>query len=225
MGQCGSTPDSATPYPHPEHRNDPDPWSPARRELDELVRPAARQVGQLLNITDHRPLPRVTDSSLTSQRSSVETPDPYEPFEPDTVIAAPAREPVAKPGPRGSSLWEVGRRHDLGRGLVLARLRVHRLVRRLGRGRHQPERDRAGTPARSASSSSSSASPCSRWSRSARPGIELPATVPESLVVIALGSLATIFVLIRADRDPRPSSCPRTGAGSGSGSAWSPRSR
>ena len=28
-------------------------------------------------------------------------------------------------------------------------------------------------------------------------GVELPATVPESLVVIALGSLATIFVLIR----------------------------
>jgi hypothetical protein len=28
-------------------------------------------------------------------------------------------------------------------------------------------------------------------------GIELPATVPESLVVIALGSLATIFVIIR----------------------------
>lgn len=29
-------------------------------------------------------------------------------------------------------------------------------------------------------------------------GIELPATVPESLVVIALGALATVFVLIRA---------------------------
>jgi hypothetical protein len=28
-------------------------------------------------------------------------------------------------------------------------------------------------------------------------GIDLPATVPESLVVVALGSLATIFVLIR----------------------------
>ena len=28
-------------------------------------------------------------------------------------------------------------------------------------------------------------------------GIELPATVPESLIVIALGSLSTIFVLIR----------------------------
>jgi hypothetical protein len=28
-------------------------------------------------------------------------------------------------------------------------------------------------------------------------GIELPATVPESLIVIALGSLATVFVLIR----------------------------
>jgi hypothetical protein len=28
-------------------------------------------------------------------------------------------------------------------------------------------------------------------------GVELPATVPESLVLVALGSLATIFVLIR----------------------------
>ena len=28
-------------------------------------------------------------------------------------------------------------------------------------------------------------------------GIELPATVPESLVLVAFGSLATIFVLIR----------------------------
>jgi hypothetical protein len=33
-------------------------------------------------------------------------------------------------------------------------------------------------------------------------GIELPATVPESLVVIALGSLATIFVLIRVISKP-----------------------
>jgi hypothetical protein len=30
-----------------------------------------------------------------------------------------------------------------------------------------------------------------------RAGIELPSTVPESLVVVGLGSLATIFVLIR----------------------------
>ena len=29
-------------------------------------------------------------------------------------------------------------------------------------------------------------------------GIELPAAVPESLVVIALGALSTIFVLVRA---------------------------
>ncbi len=28
-------------------------------------------------------------------------------------------------------------------------------------------------------------------------GVELPATVPESLIVVALGSLGTIFVLIR----------------------------
>ena len=33
-------------------------------------------------------------------------------------------------------------------------------------------------------------------------GIEPPATVPESLIVIALGALATVFVLIRADLDP-----------------------
>src|SRR3954452_9262913 len=33
-------------------------------------------------------------------------------------------------------------------------------------------------------------------------GIELPATVPESLVVIGLGSLATIFVLIRLVSPP-----------------------
>jgi len=33
-------------------------------------------------------------------------------------------------------------------------------------------------------------------------GIELPATVPESLVVIALGSLSTIFVLIRLIQVP-----------------------
>jgi hypothetical protein len=33
-------------------------------------------------------------------------------------------------------------------------------------------------------------------------GIELPATVPESLVVIGLGSLATIFVLLRVIQPP-----------------------
>ena len=34
-------------------------------------------------------------------------------------------------------------------------------------------------------------------------GIELPATIPESLVIIVLGSLATILVLIRRDLGPR----------------------
>ena len=48
-------------------------------------------------------------------------------------------------------------------------------------------------------------------------GIELPATIPESLVIIVLGSLATILVLIRGSRSPTHSS-PTTGAGSGSGS-------
>jgi hypothetical protein len=45
-------------------------------------------------------------------------------------------------------------------------------------------------------------------------GIELPATVPESLVVIALGSLATIFVLIRLISIP-DRFLPATGRGIG----------
>ena len=45
-------------------------------------------------------------------------------------------------------------------------------------------------------------------------GIELPATVPESLVVIALGALATIFVLIRLISS-RTSSSAGTGRGIG----------
>ena len=45
-------------------------------------------------------------------------------------------------------------------------------------------------------------------------GIELPATVPESLVVIALGALATIFVLIRVITIPE-SLLPADGRGVG----------
>lgn len=45
-------------------------------------------------------------------------------------------------------------------------------------------------------------------------GIELPATVPESLVVIALGALATIFVLIRLISIPE-SVLPADGRGVG----------
>ena len=45
-------------------------------------------------------------------------------------------------------------------------------------------------------------------------GIELPATVPDSLVVIALGSLATIFVLIRLISIP-DRFLPATGRGIG----------
>ena len=33
-------------------------------------------------------------------------------------------------------------------------------------------------------------------------GVDLPAAVPESLVVIALGALATVFVLVTGDLDP-----------------------
>jgi hypothetical protein len=53
-------------------------------------------------------------------------------------------------------------------------------------------------------------------------GIELPAAVPESLVTIAIGSLATIFVLVRVVSIPDDFWF--AGAGSGSGSAWWRRS-
>ena len=56
-------------------------------------------------------------------------------------------------------------------------------------------------------------------------GIEPPATIPESLVVIALGAIATVFVIIRHHLDPRPVPPGRRPRGSGSGSACSLRWR
>ena len=50
-------------------------------------------------------------------------------------------------------------------------------------------------------------------------GIDLPATLPESLLVVALGSLATVFVVIRVISVPEEL-LPADGRGSGSGSAW-----
>ena len=106
--------------------------------------------------------------------------------------------------PRNDGFWALGERLTWLAGLVLADLGLHGLVRRLGRGRARRSASSAGTRARSASSSSSSASPSLALAALREAGFELPAVVPESLVVIALGALATIFVLIRADLDPRP---------------------
>ena len=50
-------------------------------------------------------------------------------------------------------------------------------------------------------------------------GFELSATVPESLLVMVLGAIATIFVLIRVIYDPRLGASRRRRAGSASGSA------
>ena len=55
-------------------------------------------------------------------------------------------------------------------------------------------------------------------------GIELPPSIPESLVILALGAIATVFVLIRVISIP-DSVLPADGRGIGSGSAWSRRSR
>ena len=54
-------------------------------------------------------------------------------------------------------------------------------------------------------------------------GFELPPSVPESLVVLALGALAAVFVLIRIISIPDASR--PTGAASASGSACSRASR
>jgi hypothetical protein len=129
----------------------------------------------------------------------VQTPESYEPFEPEAPTRAPLQAPVAV-RPRGASLWEVGRRMTWVSGLVLA--------------------VSAFTGWYVGSGEGVSLSVVG-WSTGTlgklvffvglvvvalvalrEAGIELPATVPESLVVISLGSLATIFVLIRLIQPP-----------------------
>jgi hypothetical protein len=129
----------------------------------------------------------------------VQTPESYEPFETETAARPPLRPPVAA-RPRGASLWETGRRMTWVAGLVLA--------------------VSAFTGWYVGSGDGVSLSVVG-WNTGTlgklvffvglvvvalvalrEAGIELPATVPESLVVIGLGSLGTIFVLIRLIQPP-----------------------
>jgi hypothetical protein len=123
----------------------------------------------------------------------VQTPERYEPLESDAPLRAPGREPLT--APRGAGWWGLGRQMTWVSGLVLAVSAFTGWYVGSGEGLSLS---------------------VVGWDTGAlgklvfvigialvalvalrEAGIELPATVPESLVVIALGSLATIFVLIR----------------------------
>jgi hypothetical protein len=123
----------------------------------------------------------------------VQTPERYEPLESDAALRA-GREPLPV-RPRGVGLWGLGRQMTWVSGLVLAVSAFTGWYVGSGEGLSLS---------------------VVGWDTGAlgklvfvvgvavvalvalrEAGIELPATVPESLVVIALGSLATIFVLIR----------------------------
>lgn len=124
----------------------------------------------------------------------MQTPERYEPLESDAPLRAPGREPLTV-RPRGAGLWALGRQMTWVSGLVLAVSAFTGWYVGSGEGLSLS---------------------VVGWDTGAlgklvfviglalvalvalrEAGIELPATVPESLVVLALGSLATIFVLIR----------------------------
>ena len=124
----------------------------------------------------------------------MQTPERYEPLESDAPPRAPGREPLTV-RPRGAGLWALGRQMTWVSGLVLAVSAFTGWYVGSGEGLSLS---------------------VVGWDTGAlgklvfviglalvalvalrEAGIELPATVPESLVVLALGSLATIFVLIR----------------------------
>ena len=125
--------------------------------------------------------------------SSVETPETAA----RAGLGARGRAAAAARRRRSASLWGVGEQIDVDHRPRARALGVDRVVLGPGEG-VDGERDRlAHRHARQARASSSA---CSRScsSRCASAGVDLPAAVPESLVVIALGALATIFVLVRA---------------------------
>jgi hypothetical protein len=121
---------------------------------------------------------------------SVETPDPL--VEP--AWDAPA-EPVAAPR-RGPSLWGLGERVTWVTGLVLALSALTGWYSGQGEGVTVSvigwHTGVLGKLVLAIGLLAILVVALKQW------GLELPAAVPESLVVIALGSLATIFVLVRA---------------------------
>jgi hypothetical protein len=122
----------------------------------------------------------------------VQTPERYEPLESDAVRAA--REPLpARPGTTG--LWSAGRQMTWVAGLVLAVSAFTGWYTGSGEGlTFSVVGWDTGTLGKLVFVVGLAVVALVALREA---GIELPATVPESLVVIALGSLATIMVLIR----------------------------
>jgi hypothetical protein len=125
----------------------------------------------------------------------VQTPEHFEPLDPEAPSPAPDRDPSLLLRPRAVGIWSLGRRMTWVSGIVLAVSAFTGWYAGSGEGLNLA---------------------VIGWHTGAlgklvflvglavvalvalrEAGIELPATVPESLVVIGLGSIATIFVLIR----------------------------
>jgi hypothetical protein len=124
----------------------------------------------------------------------VQTPERYEPLESDPALRAPDRDPLTV-RPRGADLWGLGRQVTWVSGLVLAVSAFTGWYAGSGEGLSLSVVGwDTGTLGKLVFVVGVAVVALVALREA---GIELPATVPESLVVIALGSLATIFVLIR----------------------------
>jgi hypothetical protein len=128
----------------------------------------------------------------------VQSPEDYEPFEPEPAYT-PAGPPLAA-RTRAPSLWAVGRRMTWVAGLVLAVSAFTGWYVGSGEGLTLSVIGwHTGTLGKLVFFVGLVVVALVALREA---GIELPATVPESLVVIGLGSLATIFVLIRLIQPP-----------------------
>jgi hypothetical protein len=124
----------------------------------------------------------------------VQTPERYEPLEPEPALHPPGGETLSV-RPRGADLWGAGRTATWVSGLVLAVSAFTGWYAGSGEGLNLSVVGWDTGPLGKLVFVVGVLVVALVALREA--GIELPATVPESLVVIALGSLATIFVLIR----------------------------
>jgi hypothetical protein len=122
---------------------------------------------------------------------SVETPEPL--VEPSYT---PDREPPAAPRLTGPSLWGLGERATWISGLVLALSALTGWYTGSGEGVDVAvlgwHTGLLGKLVLVIGLAAVLVVALRQW------GIDLPAAVPESLIVIALGALSTIFVLVRA---------------------------
>ncbi len=123
--------------------------------------------------------------------SSVETPEPL--HEPSYI---PDQEPPAAPRRTPPSLWGLGERATWISGLVLALSALTGWYTGSGEGVDVAvlgwHTGLLGKLVLGIGLAAVLVVALRQW------GIDLPAAVPESLIVIALGALSTIFVLVRA---------------------------